>query len=479
MNLNEKQDANMDALYQKITGIHVGEQLDEWNARGKGYYGEFLLFAELYKNISGNFKILMNLKIPSESGRTTEIDLLLIHETGLYVFEAKHYKGTIRGNVEDLEWRQTFKVAADKKFPSPALQNRWHIDQLSKLVPNLPIHSFIVFTSSECALKMDGTLPNTTLCHKKDLRRTFEKIASRSTAVLGVAAVDNIFNFLKNYSPVQEVLVRGEDNQTVSFEQFIEKLENIYNERKRELEQQHLDRGRELAETYDAKGWKLQESYLAKEQKLKEIYTNKVNEKEKEKRKFKGQIICACVTVATLFFLIAAGAISRMDTYKEKTEQYQQEADAARAELEKFKNKWEVVTDFEINGEKLKENYVSVDYVSLTDSEDFNDVVNLSFKVMHNGEDFYVLIDKNSSYTIVLTDGRVIEMPCYGAYYHYSLGYSSSTKTWEVKNLEFSGFGAEDIALIKVTDLQIKRIKYIYGEEPALTDYEIVLYEAK
>ena len=38
---------------------------------------------------------------------------------------------------------------------------------------------------------------------------------------------------------------------------------------------------------------------------------------------------------------------------------------------------------------------------------------------------------------------------------------------------------AEDVAFIKMTNLQVKRIKYVYGEKPLLTDYEIVLYEAK
>ena len=46
MNSNENRECSMDTLYQQLTGIHVGEHLDEWDARGKGYYGEFLLFAE-------------------------------------------------------------------------------------------------------------------------------------------------------------------------------------------------------------------------------------------------------------------------------------------------------------------------------------------------------------------------------------------------------------------------------------------------
>lgn len=42
----------------------------------------------------------MNLNIPIEDGKTTEIDLLMIHETGIYVFEIKHYKGTIYEKIQ-------------------------------------------------------------------------------------------------------------------------------------------------------------------------------------------------------------------------------------------------------------------------------------------------------------------------------------------------------------------------------------------
>ena len=48
----------------------------------------------------------------------------------------------------------------------------------------------------------------------------------------------------------------------------------------------------------------------------------------------------------------------------------------------------------------------------------------------------------------------------------------------EVKNFELSGFSADEIAMIKLTNMQIKRIKYTYGEK-LINDYEVVLYTAK
>ena len=117
MSNNQTQQTSMDTIYQRLTNVNISEQVKEWDARGKGYYGEYLLFSELYNDIPGCSKILMNLQVPSEYGRTTEIDLLLIHETGLYVFEAKHYKSTIYGKMEEQNWTQYFRTDENKSFP--------------------------------------------------------------------------------------------------------------------------------------------------------------------------------------------------------------------------------------------------------------------------------------------------------------------------------------------------------------------------
>ena len=60
----------------------------------KGNYGEFLTFVYLEK-LEGNHKIMTNLYIPKSDGTTTEIDLIMISQTGIYVFESKNYSGWI------------------------------------------------------------------------------------------------------------------------------------------------------------------------------------------------------------------------------------------------------------------------------------------------------------------------------------------------------------------------------------------------
>lgn len=45
--------------------------------------------------------------MPKTNGETTEIDLILIHETGIYVIESKNYKGWIFESEEQKNWIQT------------------------------------------------------------------------------------------------------------------------------------------------------------------------------------------------------------------------------------------------------------------------------------------------------------------------------------------------------------------------------------
>lgn len=142
-------DTTADA-YKKLTGIDVAAAQYINDPRGKGYYGEFLLFSVLYRHLPGTCKILMNLQIPAYYGHATELDLVLIHETGLYVFEAKHYKGTIYGQTHEEYWTQYFRTAPNQRFRNPVQQNAFHIENLRRLFPNIPIHSFIVFTNDDC-----------------------------------------------------------------------------------------------------------------------------------------------------------------------------------------------------------------------------------------------------------------------------------------------------------------------------------------
>ena len=119
-----------------------------------GAYGEYLteyLFGN--ENLEGYYKTLHNIYIPYR-GKTSEIDILLIHEKGIFVIESKNYSGWIFGSAEQAQWTQMLNKQTKNRFYNPIKQNATHINALSQYLnieKNL-MKSFIVF-SERCELK--------------------------------------------------------------------------------------------------------------------------------------------------------------------------------------------------------------------------------------------------------------------------------------------------------------------------------------
>lgn len=114
----------------------------------KGLYGEYVLFNHLNK-INEDFRIVPNIYIPSKNG-ITEIDLVLIHRSGLYIFENKNFKGKVTGGESERNWIQTLGHKKTSFF-SPILQNKGHVISLVKHISRelgydyIPHYSFITF----------------------------------------------------------------------------------------------------------------------------------------------------------------------------------------------------------------------------------------------------------------------------------------------------------------------------------------------
>ena len=80
----------------------------------------------------------------------------MIHSTGIYVFEIKHYKGIIYGNVNDNKWTQFFRTQDNNTFQNPFSQNAYHLRALKELIPNTDLYSVVVFTNEDCELKVEN-----------------------------------------------------------------------------------------------------------------------------------------------------------------------------------------------------------------------------------------------------------------------------------------------------------------------------------
>lgn len=160
-----------------------------------GPYGEFLTLKKIVDACgkSGSyFKIVNNIYIKGKY-EPTEIDSVLIHKTGIYVFESKNFSGSIYGRFEDQNWTQVIKYNAKKSFYSPVWQNRGHISALKRVLGfNLPYYSIIVF-SERCELKqITGSSNDTFVVKRENLEPLLTSIFNKSP-VLTQSQIDSLY----------------------------------------------------------------------------------------------------------------------------------------------------------------------------------------------------------------------------------------------------------------------------------------------
>lgn len=123
----------------------------------KGRLGEFYTYKYL-KSLAGYKRYLFNLYVPKNNGETTELDVVLLHESGIYVFESKNYSGWIFGTESQQYWTQTLPAGRGRsqknQFYNPIMQNKGHLKWLQTFLADqsLPFYSYIVF-SDRCTLK--------------------------------------------------------------------------------------------------------------------------------------------------------------------------------------------------------------------------------------------------------------------------------------------------------------------------------------
>ena len=93
----------------------------------KGRYGEYLIYKYLKGHEINGAMFLFNVYVPKENGETSEIDVIMIHHKGIFVFESKNYSGWIFGSETQRMWTQTLpkgrKRSHKESFYNPIIQN--------------------------------------------------------------------------------------------------------------------------------------------------------------------------------------------------------------------------------------------------------------------------------------------------------------------------------------------------------------------
>ena len=141
-------------LWEIIKGEQPGIINTLLNYENAGQFGEYATeYALTNDNLDGELVVLKNVYIPVGE-KTTEIDLIMVHEKGIFVFESKNYSGWIFGNTDQLNWTQCLQNGEKHKFYNPIRQNKSHIKALAAYLGKsvTEFTSYIVF-SERCSLK--------------------------------------------------------------------------------------------------------------------------------------------------------------------------------------------------------------------------------------------------------------------------------------------------------------------------------------
>lgn len=235
---------NIEDEYFYLSGVNIEREKKKWDERGKGYYGEFKVFEKLFFSVPGCSKFLMNLNVPTGTGKTTEIDLLMIHETGIYIFEVKHYKGTIYGKDDDQTWTQYFSTVPNHVFNNPIRQNDYHLAAVKNALSQIGLcriqknvfHSVVIFTNEEIDLRVDIS--------RKDVivKEFWKMMPSLNTLFSGervwnIDEVDQVWRYLAQFAPIQYQSTVEDTGEPCSLSTYINALKLACEERSATLEQ--------------------------------------------------------------------------------------------------------------------------------------------------------------------------------------------------------------------------------------------------
>lgn len=130
----------------------------------------------------------------------SQIDLVVISQVGIIVFEVKEYNGWLFGSGSQSQWTQVLAYGRQKhRFYNPILQNKRHISELESrlhLLENIPIFSVVVFYGN-CELKEIDFVPRGTFLVKADRVLDALRIILKENKPVHYYNADNIVRVLK------------------------------------------------------------------------------------------------------------------------------------------------------------------------------------------------------------------------------------------------------------------------------------------
>jgi len=366
------------------------------------------------------------LNIPTEGEKTTEIDLVLIHETGIYVFEIKHYKGIIYGDDTGNIWTQYFRTTKNNTFKNPILQNNYHIDALKNIFDDVLLKSVIVFTNPVCDIRVTNHNSDIGICTMSNITKTLERTFKKSEIKYSIEEIDLMFNKLSKYSNMQETVIC--DGKEESFIYWLQPILKSLNDEKNNL--------------------------------IKQIHKNK-------KTIIVGVIINLFIVIVCIFMIV--NSISAIKSnYDNKLKIVEENYDSKlgiavrnyNTELEKFKQNFKHVDEIDNEYITTLNECFSVSNVSINKIS--SNAVTFTAKISRVNDGYGMALTEESKYIVMTSSGKVYEYNVFGSHLNYNRYYNMIGKGirdfGNLAKIQFRGVSKDEITYIKITNIELFKL---------------------
>lgn len=159
--------------------------------------------------------------------KIVEIDIVLVHNSGIYIFEAKVKRGKIFGVPTQPYWTAQHTERKATRFYNPLRQTEAHVKHLVKRYRISPMscHSVIVFNDGADISEIRYSTNQTTTCTYKDLPNILQHIKRNMNTPISPFILEDIYHDLSAKSGVQkyrdlhkEVLLRNNPSKRRSIQ---------------------------------------------------------------------------------------------------------------------------------------------------------------------------------------------------------------------------------------------------------------------
>ncbi len=184
-------------LFNKIRNVRL---LKSVTKPKRGTRSERDLVLKLLKYGIPAQMIFHDLYLKKNNSEFSQIDIVVMTEVGIIVFEVKDYKGWIYGSGNQSQWTQVLAFGKQKyRFYNPIMQNNKHIGELRrKLKPfaNVPFYSIVLFYG-DCVLKDINFIPKGTFLAKSKRVKDVMKLILKENEPVEYANKNEIVEVLK------------------------------------------------------------------------------------------------------------------------------------------------------------------------------------------------------------------------------------------------------------------------------------------